>query len=316
MILVVGGLGFIGSHTTRALLDAGHACVVTQHRPKEVAPFLRPEVGKRLFVVPVDVRDRTAMLAIGDAHRISSIIDLAGAWPSNPVDELRDAANVLSNVIEAALAWKVRRVSVASTLGVYGALQGEHLPEDATLPHLGSGHPIPATKKIAEIFAEQVTKRAGIECVALRIAAVYGPLNQGMRSFPSCVAHAVAKGRPVDLSTVAWGTAPDDGFDHCYVKDCGRAIALLQTTQTLRHHIYNVGSGTGTRNRDFVEAVRRVWPGLELGLPQAYDAPAVPGPTRALDISRLQADTGFERRFDVKAALPDYVEWLLRGNAW
>jgi UDP-glucose 4-epimerase len=316
MILVVGGLGFIGSHTTRALLDAGHTCVVTQHRPKEIAPFLRDEVGKRLSVVQVDVRDRRALLAVGDAHAITSIIDLAGAWPTSPVEELRDAASVLSNVIEAALGWRVGRVSIASTLGVYGALAGNPLKEDVTIGHLGNLHPIPATKKIAEIFAEQVTARAGITCVAMRIGAIFGPLNLGMRSFPAVVAHAVAKQQPVDLSRLVWGAAPDDGFDHCYVKDCGRAIALLQTAETLHHGVYNVAWGTGTRNRDFVDAVRRSFPESDLGLPKTFDGPPRPDPTRALDVSRLRGDTGYERRFDVTTALEDYVAWLRAGNAW
>jgi UDP-glucose 4-epimerase len=316
MILVVGGLGFIGSHTTRALLDAGHPCVVTQHRPKEIAPFLRDEVGKRLSVVPIDVRDRRALLAVGDAHAITSIIDLAGAWPTTPVEELRDAASTLSNVIEAALAWKVGRVSIASTLGVYGALADDPLKEDATIGHLGNLHPIPATKKIAEIFAEQVAARAGITCVAMRIGAIFGPLNLGMRSFPAVVAHAVAKRQPVDLSRVAWGAAPDDGFDHCYVKDCGRAIALLQTAETLRHRVYNVAWGTGTRNRDFVDAVRRSFPEADLGLPKTFDDARRPEPTRSLDVSRLRGDAGYERRFDVTTALEDYVAWLRAGNAW
>jgi UDP-glucose 4-epimerase len=316
MILVVGGLGFIGSHTTRALLDQGHACVVTQHRPKEIAPFLRDEVGKHLSVVPVDVRDRKALLAMGEAHAITSIIDLAGAWPTSPVEELRDAASTLSNVIECALAWKVRRVSIASTLGVYGALPGDRLKEDATIGHLGNMHPIPATKKIAEIFAEQVAARAGISCITMRIGAIFGPLNLGMRSLPAVVAHAVAKRQHVDLSRVAGGAAPDEGFDHCYVKDCGRAIALLQTAEALRHRVYNVAWGTGTRNRDFVDAARRSFPEVDLGLPKTFDEAPGPGPTRALDVSRLREDTGYERRFDVNTALQDYVAWLRAGNAW
>lgn len=177
-------------------------------------------------------------------------------------------------------------------------------------------HPIPAAKKIAEIFAEQVAARAGITCVAMRIGAIFGPLNLGMRSFPAVVAHAVAKRQPVDLSRVAWGAAPDDGFDHCYVKDCGRAIALLQTAETLQHRVYNVAWGTGTRNRDFVGAARRSFPEVDLGLPKTFDGPPRPEPTRALDVSRLRAGTGYERRFDVTTALQDYVAWLRAGNAW
>jgi UDP-glucose 4-epimerase len=150
----------------------------------------------------------------------------------------------------------------------------------------------------------------------LRIGAIFGPLNQGMRSFPACVVHAAAKRQRADLSRLAWGAAPDDGVDHCYVKDCARGIALLQTAEALRYGVYNVAWGTGTRNRDFVAAVRAAYPDVELGLPEAFEAPPAPAPVRALDLGRLREDTGYERRFDVVAACRDYVEWLRQGNAW
>jgi UDP-glucose 4-epimerase len=158
--------------------------------------------------------------------------------------------------------------------------------------------------------------RTDTTCIAMRIGAIFGPLNLGMRSFPAVVAHALAKKQAVDLARVAWGTAPDDGFDHCYVKDCGRAIALLQTAETLHHRVYNVAWGTGTRNRDFVDAARRSFPEVDLGLPKTFDEPPAPGGARSLDITRLHEDTGFERRFDVSTALQDYVAWLRAGNAW
>ena len=37
MILITGGLGFIGSHTTRALLDLGESCVLVQRRATAAA---------------------------------------------------------------------------------------------------------------------------------------------------------------------------------------------------------------------------------------------------------------------------------------
>jgi transposase len=44
MILVTGGLGMIGAHTARALVDLGHKVVVTTHRRTEVPSFLIPVV--------------------------------------------------------------------------------------------------------------------------------------------------------------------------------------------------------------------------------------------------------------------------------
>ncbi|MGW3677708.1 NAD-dependent epimerase/dehydratase family protein, partial [Streptomyces sp. NPDC005166] len=55
MILVTGGLGFIGSHTVRALLDLGEDCVVVQRHARELPAVL---AGARVEVEQADVADR------------------------------------------------------------------------------------------------------------------------------------------------------------------------------------------------------------------------------------------------------------------
>jgi len=64
----------------------------------------------------------------------------------------------------------VRRVSLASTLGVYGGIAHsgpltEDLPVLLTAPH-----PIPRSKKIAELLGEQLAEATGTEIVSLRIS--------------------------------------------------------------------------------------------------------------------------------------------------
>ena len=68
MILVTGGLGMIGAHTARALVDLGHEVVVTTYRQTDVPSFL----AGRVTVESLDVTDRDAFLALGkryDDHR-------------------------------------------------------------------------------------------------------------------------------------------------------------------------------------------------------------------------------------------------------
>ena len=77
MILVTGGLGMIGAHTARALVDLGHEVVVTTHHRTEVPSFL----AGRVTVGLLDVTDRDAFLALADRHDISDIVHLAGSIP-------------------------------------------------------------------------------------------------------------------------------------------------------------------------------------------------------------------------------------------
>ena len=53
----------------------------------------------------------------------------------------------------------------------------------------------------------------------------------------------------------------DGGGDFGYAPDVGRAIALLMTTETLDHTIYNVSSGTTFTNRELADAIAQALPG-------------------------------------------------------
>src|SRR4051794_41626814 len=106
MILVTGGLGMIGAHTARALLDLGHEVVVTAHRRTEV-PSL---IAGRVTVEALDTTDRDAFLALGERHTVDAIVQLAGSLPgADPVGFLRTETTGLLNALEAARTWGVRR---------------------------------------------------------------------------------------------------------------------------------------------------------------------------------------------------------------
>jgi UDP-glucose 4-epimerase len=100
-----------------------------------------------------------------------------------------------------------------------------------------------------------------------------------------------------------------DGLDLCYVKDTGRAIALVQLAGHLQHRTYNVASGRVTTNAEVVAAIREAVPEAELDLPAGADRPGA-----ALDITRLRQDTGFQPEYDTVRAAADYIAWLRAGN--
>jgi UDP-glucose 4-epimerase len=121
MILITGGLRFIGAHTARALLDLGASCLLTQHRASRPPDFLAAEIGDRVHIEQLDCTDRTAFQRAGERREITGIVHLAAtSSPGN--DILGDVAahlQSLLNAFHAAMRWGVRRVSIASTLGVY-----------------------------------------------------------------------------------------------------------------------------------------------------------------------------------------------------
>lgn len=320
LILITGGMGFIGSHTARALLDRGEPCVLAQRRSAEPPdlPWLN-DTGP-VVLEQVDVADLTGLMEIGKRHRITGIVHLAGSvpWPPGafePVDGARRAIGSLLNVVQAARDWGVDRLCVASTIGVYGGVEGPApLREDAPLPMTAS-HVIPAYKKIGELLTDHLAGAIGVEIVAMRISAVWGPLGRPSSMFfpaPQLV-HAAARGGPVDLSPLRGPVYAGNGIDACYVSDCARAIASLQLAESLNHRVYNVASGRLTTNGEFVAALQACEPGFDFDLVDGRD-PQGPAHDVCLDITRIRQDTGYEPAYDTHSAVADYLAWLRAGR--
>jgi UDP-glucose 4-epimerase len=180
MILITGGLGFIGTATVQALLELEEECVLVQRRAAEIPEgrFSRP-----VTVVQGDVKDIATLRAIGREHEITGIVHLAGSmpWPADPdLSPAEDASRSLGglfNLVEVAQEWGVKRVGLASTIGVYAGLPNtgaltEDLPITTTAPHL-----IPTFKKVSELLSGHLLTTTGVELINLRISGTWGPLG-------------------------------------------------------------------------------------------------------------------------------------------
>ena len=311
MILITGGFGFIGTHVTRALLEAGESCVVATRRGG-------PLTHERLVVERVDVTDRAAFLEIGRRHRITGIVNLVGAFgygADDPVEDVRLSIASLVNVLEAARDWEVPRVGFASTIGVYlGATGSGPMREDTPLP-MTTGHGIPAFKKIGELLGDHFAAGTGIEIVNYRIAGAWGPGGRPASVFLAAPAlvHAAAHGTEPDFTSLRSPAHADDAADLIYVKDCARAIAVLQLAPTLNHRTYNVGGGRATTNAELAAAITALVPTARTNLLEGRNPNGL-AHDLYLDTTRLRADTGYKPEYDIKQGVADYLDWLRAGN--
>ena len=310
LILVIGGLnGFVGSNTTEALVEQGFDCVVTRHENAEVPKFLDKHLNRHVFVERVDATSVRDLQAVGEKYKIDAIVGLAGGLASttgSPTPRLRAYFDMLASVFAVAEEWKVKRVLMSSSGGVYFGLSGTVNEDHPVL--LPSAWGLLAHLKIVEVAMSEFAK-SGIDTVCVRLLGMFGP-GQDQAVLPQRLVHAAVAGETPNLDGVPFGNA-EDSVDMMYIKDVGRAIALLQKAEKLPHSVYNICSGRPTSSREVLEAVKRVVPGFTADLLKGR-SPFPPLPM--IDSGRLTMDTGFKPKYDIQSAIQDYADWLKAGN--
>jgi UDP-glucose 4-epimerase len=321
MHLIIGGLGFVGANTARALLDLDGDCVLTQHRKSRVPEFLKDQVGRRVFIESADTQDLDSLREIGKKHKINGIVHLVtGGVPAGRdnalelADDIHKTVTSIANIIQVAHEWDVKRVTLTSAPVIYNGITELPWREDQPLPMTAS-YPMEAAKKCGEILSSYLGSQTQVECVEVRLASMYGPNYDATRGLLiGQLVHAAVKGEKPNVDGLRFGSAyAADGGDHCYIKDAARGIALLQTTDKLNHRLYNVSSGRPTTNQDVVNAIKRVIPDFEVQLPAGH-MPGLPETLWYFDITRVREDTGFEPAFSLETGIADYISWLRAGN--
>jgi len=310
MILITGGLGFIGLHTARRFLDVGEQVVLTQYRVRREPDFIKGEIGKRAFIETLDVTASHDVIDLVRRHKVTGIVHLAvpGLGALSAAEDYRVNIMGFLNILEAARLCGVRRVSLASSIAVYASLPEGPFREEALLP-VDSGNPTEAFKKALEILGLHYASRTELEVVALRIGSPFGPLYHSLAAPTSRICHAAAKGLPTDFTGARRGApCEEDHSDAFYVKDCATAIQLLQMADKLSHRIYNIGSDRPMIYGEFVEAVKSVVPDAQISL-QPGRSPRY-RPHAYLDMTRIKEEVGYRPQYDIKRGVAEYINWL------
>lgn len=306
MILITGGLGMIGVHTARHLLDMGEDVVLTQYRVNREPDFLKPELGKRAFIEQLDVMDGERLLDLGKRYKFTGIAHLAapGLGALGPADDYKVNAYGLLNILQAAEAWGVRRVGLASSIAVYSGVRQGPFREDQPLRIYGGNH-VEAYKKMFEILGAHYAQRTGLDIVMLRIAGIYGPIDHNLFNVVTRFLH-MALGR--EVPNWPGELFSEDGNDLCYVRDCARGIALLLTAGKLNHTCYNVASGSASSIGEVAAAVKARIPDAKLPVKPGRGPNYRANPS--MEIARISEDVGYKPQFTLGQSIDDFLAWL------
>ncbi|AUI49551.1 UDP-glucose 4-epimerase GalE [Arthrobacter crystallopoietes] len=146
-ILVTGGTGYIGSHTTLALLEAGHDVVVVDNLANSSEESLRRVqdlAGRKVAFHKADLLDEVRLGEVFDAERVDAVIHFAGLKAvgesvDQPLHYYHNNVAGTLNLLRTMEAHNVRTIVFSSSATVYGNSDEvpltEKMPLDATNPY-------------------------------------------------------------------------------------------------------------------------------------------------------------------------------------
>jgi UDP-glucose 4-epimerase len=315
-LLVTGGAGYIGSVTSRLLLDAGHEVVVLD----SLGTGFRTAVAPDATFVQADIGEAgTVVTREAGFDAVLHFAGLIAAGESMVKPELYWHANVVGSLalLDAVRAAAVPRFVFSSTAAVYGNPVELPIAESAvTAPTSTYG----ATKLAFDHALTSEAYAHGLAAVSLRYFNVAGAYIRpdgtaiGERHDPEThlipIALQVAAGKRDKLQLFGDDYPTADGTcvrDYIHVEDLARAHLLaLDGAVRGEHRVYNLGNGNGFSNRQVVEVAREVT-GAELAVEIA--------PRREGDPASLVASSQLARAelgwVPEKPTLADMI-----GDAW
>lgn len=319
--LVTGGLGFVGVHVMRVLLDAGHSVVsLDRDHPGEAHRRFLRGVEHRVQHLRADLTTPSAAWQdlVGEPD---VVVHTAAVTPLAPGEELASATTAVAvnvaatvEVLEVAAALGAPRIVHVSSGSVYGVPQGDL----AAAPALLESSPLAPrtvygiTKAAADRLAQRYDELGACEVVVARLAQPYGPMERttSSRSALSPVhdwAAAALAGKPLEVESGCL----DRGRDYLFVGDVAQALVALAVASSLPHRVYNVSNGVRTTLREVHDAVVAA-----VGDTGTAEGPVnLPGEAErpVLSPARLTADTGWSATTGLEDGLAATLNWL-RGS--
>ena len=282
-ILVTGGTGFIGSHTTVELQEAGYNVVIVDNLSNSsisVLDGIEKITGQRPSFEQIDCCDLEALDAVFTKYPdISGIIHFAaskavGESVQKPLLYYRNNLTSLINLLELMPKHNVKGIIFSSSCTVYGQPSEENLPVTEAAPIQKALSPYGNTKQInEEIIQDYIHSGAPIKSIILRYfnpigahpSAFIGELPNGvpMNLIPFVTQTAIGIRKQLKIFGNDYGT-PDGTCirDYIYVVDLAKAhvkamARILDQPETDAVEIFNIGTGTGLSTLEVVEGFER-----------------------------------------------------------
>ena len=316
-ILVLGGAGYIGSHTVYALVEAGRDVVVADN----LVTGFRAAVHPKARFYRADIRDRAAMDQIFEQEDIEGVIHFAAS--SQVGESMTDPLKYYDNnlwgttcLLKAMASHGVDKIVFSSTAATYGEPERVPIQEsDPTVPTNCYGQ----TKLAMEQMMFWVSRANGLRYVALRYfnaagahpSGAIGEAHQPETHLIPLVLQVPNRQREkVYIFGEDYPTR--DGTcvrDYVHVTDLAQAhlLALERLERESGSCVFNLGSGDGYSVREIIETARRV---TGRNIPADVSGRRAGDPAVLVaDIEKARRELGWTPRRGLEDILADAWAW-------
>lgn len=302
-VLVSGGAGFIGSHVTVELVNAGYEVIVADNFSNcDMTNYhgVCQILGREIPLVKMDFCDTEAVRDLFENNKIDAVIHFAAfkAVGESVAEPLKYYSNNLSsfiNILESART-KGCNVLFSSSATVYGEADKKPVTEDT--PRQSATSPYGNTKQICEdILRDSVKAYSGIKGIALRYfnpigahpSALIGELPRGVPNNLVPFITQTAIGKRECLSVFGGDYPTPDGTclrDYIDIVDLAKAHVcavdrMIDGKMEKEYEIFNIGTGRPLSVLELINSFERV-NGVKLNWKMA--------PRRAGDVVAIWAD--------------------------
>ena len=315
-ILVLGGAGYIGSHTVYELIEAGKEVIVADN----LQTGFRAAVHPKAKFYELDIRDRGALDTLFQAEKIDGVIHFAassqvGESMQNPLKYYDNNLYGTMVLLQSMVAHGVDKIVFSSTAATYG--EPERVPileSDRTCPTNCYGQ----TKLAMEQMMGWTERAHGLKYVALRYFNACGAKLSGeIGEAHSPETHLiplilqVPLGQRKAISVFGDDYPTKDGTcvrDYIHVTDLAQAhiLALDYLMAGGKSDVFNLGNGVGFTVKEVIDVARKV---------TGDTIPAEMAPRRSGDPAQLIASS--EKAIKVLGWKPQYdsLETIV-ASAW
>ena len=307
-VLITGG-GLVGSQIARLEQQAGRTPVIFDMAPRTdaLADFVDLD---GCVVVRGDVTNPLDLVAAVQANGVTRIIHTAAYGNLTAGSNLAPLTSTLVNtmgtayVLEIARTFGLERVVLASSSTLYMSLAGG---EDKGEYGYEEAYPRPnnvyaANKQAAEDLGRAYQNTFGLDVVAVRYAAVFGPWRPGGGGIATTAMErwirSALSGEPSEITI--------SGADWVYSKDAATGTHLACWADGLESRLFNLGMGRSYNAQEIADAVNSA---TSDGLAKP-SANAIMAARPAMNTDRAHKQLGWTVEYPMEAAVSDYRDWL------